>query len=318
MNCAFRLFFTACLLAVAAFHGAEADAMVTGFVFCDQCKDGQISLFDYPLYGIKVAVTCADRTGKITMSREETTNWSGNYAMKFDGTPDLSRCYARVSGAGQGSGNCGAMAGPAKNLKLMYSIFGTEMYTVDPLLSEPAQPMSFCPKSSSPAPVPLNPPPGPITPANPPPVNHHPIPRLPPLPPLPPMPPFPFVEASACPYWNWTMPEYRCYWKVLTPDTKVAVVFGLVAERKYGPDMTLGQAMQGRADPYRTLLREATTALLNSYNSMLFPYHPLGVIQNLNWALVGSTRQVFRTAIRFRRVNSGNGKVGCRFTPCKN
>lgn len=31
--------------------GANGDAMVSGVVFCDQCKDGQISLFDYPLSG---------------------------------------------------------------------------------------------------------------------------------------------------------------------------------------------------------------------------------------------------------------------------
>lgn len=29
----------------------SADTMVTGMVFCDQCKDGQRSFFDSPLYG---------------------------------------------------------------------------------------------------------------------------------------------------------------------------------------------------------------------------------------------------------------------------
>lgn len=113
------------------------------------------------------------------------------------------------------------------------------------------------------------------------------------------------------------MPEHRCYWKVVTPDTKVAVVFGLVAARKYGTDMTLVQSMNGRADPYRTLLREGTTALLNSYNSLQFPYHPLDVIQNMNWALMGSTQHVLRTALRFMRANSGNGAATCKLTPCK-
>jgi ABC-type uncharacterized transport system permease subunit len=29
----------------------KADKIVTGMVFCDQCKDGQRSFLDYPLYG---------------------------------------------------------------------------------------------------------------------------------------------------------------------------------------------------------------------------------------------------------------------------
>nr|GFD15926.1 plant specific eukaryotic initiation factor 4B [Tanacetum cinerariifolium] len=43
-------------------------------------------------------------------------------------------------------------------------------------------------------------------------------PQLPPLPRLPPMPSIPFLEASACPYSMWTMPEHKCYWRVLSPD----------------------------------------------------------------------------------------------------
>ncbi|KAL2537748.1 Pollen Ole e 1 allergen and extensin family protein [Forsythia ovata] len=101
------------------------------------------------------------------------------------------------------------------------------------------------------------------------------------------------------------MPEYKCYWKVVSPDTKVAIIFGLIAGRRYGTDMTLWEGMNGRGDPYRTLLREGTTALLNSYSSIQFPYHPLGVIQHMNWALMGSTRQVLHTALSFLRANSG-------------
>ncbi|CAA2940369.1 protodermal factor 1 [Olea europaea var. sylvestris] len=315
-----KLSFTAFLIVTAAIHGAYGDAMVTGTVFCDQCKDGQISLYDYPLYGIKVKMACSGSNGQFTMWREETTNWLGNYAMKFDGAPDLSRCYVQVSGNGQGSG-CRAAAGPASSLRLMFRMFDMEMYTVDPLLSQPAQPMPFCPRSYTPAPVtPANPPPAPVTPTNPPPVRLPPPPQPPtasPLPKLPPLPPAPFLEASACSHQQWMMPEHRCYWKVVTPDTKVAVVFGLVAARKYGTDMTLVQSMNGRADPYRTLLREGTTALLNSYNSLQFPYHPLDVIQNMNWALMGSTQHVLRTALRFMRANSGNGAATCKLTPCK-
>lgn len=113
------------------------------------------------------------------------------------------------------------------------------------------------------------------------------------------------------------MPEYRCYWKVINPDLKVGVVFGLIAARKYGTDMTLWEGMQGRGEPYKTLLREGTTALLNSYNSVQFPYHPLSVVQHMNWALMGSTQQVMHTALNFLRANSGNGRTTCKFNPCK-
>ncbi|XP_052183882.1 uncharacterized protein LOC127795938 [Diospyros lotus] len=291
-----KLGFAACLIAAAAIHGAQADATVTGNVFCDQCKDGQISHFDYPLYGIKVGVKCEDSNGQVTLWREEATNWFGSYAIRIEGSPDLSGCYAQVSGSGQASKSCVAMAGPPRQLKLTFRLFDTNLYSVDPLLSQPAQPMSFCPKSAAPAP------PAPVRP-----------PAIKPSP----IPPTPFLHPSACPYWSWTMREHKCYWKVVAPDTKVAVVYGLVAARRYGTDMTLWKAMQGRGDPYRTLLREATTALLNSYSSFQFPYHPLVVIQDLNWALIGSTRRVLHTALRFKRANSGYGKVGCKFTPCK-
>lgn len=116
---------------------------------------------------------------------------------------------------------------------------------------------------------------------------------------------------------NWTMPEYKCYWRAVNPDTKVAVAFGLLAARRYGTDMTLWQGLQGRGDPYRTLLREGTTAFLNSHNSLQFPYNAIGVIQRMNWALMGSNRNVLLTALRFRRANSGYGQVSCKFNPCE-
>ncbi|KAG8368140.1 hypothetical protein BUALT_Bualt15G0014100 [Buddleja alternifolia] len=313
MDLSKELFFTAFLIvAAAAIDGAHGMSTVTGTVFCDQCKDGQVSVFDYPLYGTISTISSSFYDGQLTMSREETTNWVGSYAMRFDGTPDLSNCHTQVSGSGQGTKNCGAAAGPAKYPRLMFNMFGMEMYTVDPLLAQPAEPMSFCPRSATPA--------QPVPPVNRPPVRLQPppTPQLPPLPKLPPMPPIPFLEDSACPHQIWMMPEYSCYWKVVTPDTKVAVVFGLIADRRYGPDMTLGRGMMGRGDPYRTLLREGTTALLNSYNSIQFPYHPFGVIQHMNWALMGSTRHVLHTALSFMRANSGAAtNATCRFTSCK-
>ncbi|XP_010526903.1 PREDICTED: uncharacterized protein LOC104804336 [Tarenaya hassleriana] len=290
-------------------------ATVTGTVFCDQCKDGEISLFDYPVSGIKVSVTCSDGDGQVYMTREETTNWLGGYVMRFDGQPDLSNCYAQVSdidGTLQGSSNCSIAIGPAKKAKLMFSMFGMAMYNVDGLLTQPSQPMSSCPKPETPKPAPQVPVRSPSIPAIPSPQF-----KLPPLPPLPPMPPMPFVEPSACSHQYWTRPEYKCYWRALSPDTKVAVAFGVIAGRKYGTDITLWEALQGRGEAYKTLLREATTSLLNSYNSFQFPYSPISVITDTNLALVAnSQRRVLLTALRFLRANSGSGKVTCRFTPC--
>ena len=112
----------------------------------------------------------------------------------------------------------------------------------------------------------------------------------------------------------WIRPEYRCYWKVIGPDTKVAVAFGLVAGRRYGNDMTVREALKGRGEAYKTLLREATTALLNSYNSLGFPYNSVAVITYTNMALLGNSQHdVLMTAIRFIKANSGT----CKFTVCK-
>ncbi|KAI3732222.1 hypothetical protein L1987_63421 [Smallanthus sonchifolius] len=293
----------------AVIGGANGDAIVSGSVFCDRCKDGQLSLFDFPLTGIKVSIACPGQDGQLVVIGEETTNWIGNYIMRFNGAPDMSGCRAQVSGDGQG---CRAVAGPAQSLNLVFQMFNTEIYTVDHLISQPAQPMPNCPQSYSPLPKP-------VTPTLPPPTPVPQPPELPPLPQLPPMPPVPFLEASACPYQMWLMPGHECYWRVLTPDLKVALVFGPIAGQKYGNDITLRGSMLGRGDPYKTLLRESTTALLNSYNSIQFPYHPLDVVQRLNAALIGgSTRQVLMTALRFLWANSGNpGNVTCKFTTCK-
>lgn len=116
---------------------------------------------------------------------------------------------------------------------------------------------------------------------------------------------------------KWMMPEYKCYWKVVSPDTKVAVAFGPVAGGKYGTDMSLLEGLHGRGDTYRTLLREATAALLNSYNSFLFPYPTLSVINRMNWALLGSPQQALMVALRFKRANTGvYGHTTCNFSSC--
>ena len=141
--------------------------------------------------------------------------------MRFDGTPDLSNCYAQVSDNGaqqQGSSSsCSIASGPAQKLKLLFSFFGFETFAADVLLTQPVQPMSYCPKPP-PAPVMSPPhqappppevklppsPPKPQVPVLPPPqapVTSPPPATSPPqfkLPPLPPIPPVPFVDPSAC------------------------------------------------------------------------------------------------------------------------
>ncbi|KAK2665530.1 hypothetical protein Ddye_004104 [Dipteronia dyeriana] len=170
MDWSLRLSFSVFLILAAAIDGARADAMVTGTVFCDQCKDGQRSLFDYPISGIKVTITCTDIDGQTRMSREVTTNWFGSYSMSFDGSPNLSNCQAQASGSSDATTGCAAAAGPAQILKLTFNWFGTEIYYVDSLLTQPDHPMSFCPKSAtpvSPPSTPVDPPPTPVTPTDP-------------------------------------------------------------------------------------------------------------------------------------------------------
>ncbi|KAF6154829.1 hypothetical protein GIB67_033858 [Kingdonia uniflora] len=258
------------------------------------------------------------------MTNSDTTNLFGSYTVRFTGSslanPDVRNCNAQITGFGQGSNSCGAVPGPAKPIRLMFSMYDMEIYTVDALLSQPSEPLAFCPRSATPLPNPVSTPPSippPFNPVTPPSLTNPINPTTPPSPPTVRLPPMPFLESSACPYQKWTMPEYRCHWSVVEPDTKVAVAFGLIAARKYGTDMTLRKGLQGRGDVYRTLLREATTALLNSYNSIHFGYPTLSVIGNMNAALMGSPRHALFMALRFKRANSGYGTVRCNFTPCK-
>ncbi|XP_020587277.1 uncharacterized protein LOC110029362 [Phalaenopsis equestris] len=276
----FRILLLVFLLMKASVITVNGDALVTGSVFCDQCKDGSRGLFDYPLSGARVAVSCGDQY------REESSNILGTYSVRFNGNPDLGGCLARVV---RGPDNCSVASGPAQSLKFIFRMFDMEAYSVDPLLAQPSKVMDFCSHAGTPA-------------------------KSRPSPPA-----IPFVEASACSYDKWLMPAYKCYWKMVSPETPVAVVFGPVAAGKYGTDMSLWTALHGRGDVYRTLLREATAALLNSYNSLSFPYPTLSVISHMNSALLGSQREALMTALRFRRANSGvagHSTVACNFTPC--
>ncbi|CAO2815567.1 unnamed protein product [Amaranthus hypochondriacus] len=297
-------------------NGVQGDTMVTGTVFCDQCKDGQVSIFDYPLSRMKVTMVCPGSDGQMTRVGEDTTNMLGNYGITFDGTPNLSNCFTQISNVQDPNNKCGAVLGPPKSVKLMFSMFDMAMYGVDPLISQPAQPMSYCSTSSSPpkspSPVTLPPPVGPVTPSAPP---KAPTPSFK-LPPLPRMPPAPFLESSACSYQYWMKAEYKCYWVAVQPDMTVAEVFGPLAAQKYGTDLTLYASLEGRNDPYKTLLREATTALLNSWNSLRFAYFAPQVLHNFNAALMAdSTPTVLRTALRFKRANTA---FPCQFKTCKN
>ncbi|KAG9442587.1 hypothetical protein H6P81_018441 [Aristolochia fimbriata] len=308
MGSVMKLQVAAFLLLLCAAQKVMGDAMVTGSVICDQCRDGEMTLFDYPLSGAKVAVACPGGDGQMTVLTEATTNWFGNYAVRFSGSPDLKNCVAQVV-PGSSSG-CGAAAGPAQSLDLFFSLFNMDMYRVDSLISQPAKPMSFCQNSGSSG--------GPAPPVFqlPPPAN---TPKLlpPPRPPVkfPPLPPS--FQASACPYLNWLMPEYRCYWKIVFPQTKVALAFGLPAAERYGTEMTLWEGLHGKGDVYRTLLREATTALLNSFNSVQFRYPTPIVKYHMVSALMGSPREALLTALRFRRANAGAGDARCNFASCK-
>uniref|UniRef100_A0A7N0U5V8 Uncharacterized protein n=1 Tax=Kalanchoe fedtschenkoi TaxID=63787 RepID=A0A7N0U5V8_KALFE len=304
-----KLLVASLLIVGSALHGAQAQTTVSGSVFCDRCKDGKLSALDYPLAGSNITVTCVGADGQPTLTREGTTNALGNYIMRFDGTPDLSNCSAQLSSNNnqQGARACGLASGPSQKLKLGFRLFNMGLYTVDSLLAQPAQPASACSNSTAPTfgvrtTAPATPRPG--------------I-RLPPLPRLPSAPPLPFIEATACPDSYWTNAQYKCYWRAINPDTKVAVAFGPIAAKKYGTNISLWQSLQGRGDTYKTLLREATTAYLNAFNSLQFPYNALSVVQRTNDALVGSPRLALLTALKFKRANSGYGKIPCKFTPCK-
>ncbi|KAL6848462.1 hypothetical protein ACP4OV_021756 [Aristida adscensionis] len=348
------------LAAAAEAAGTGASTVVAGMVFCDQCKDGARGLFDYPLYGARVAIQCGGGDTPLTV-RESNTNWFGGFSVRMEGSPDMNRCTARVV---QGTGHCGATAsGAPRELTLAFRMLGLALYTVPPLLSQPEEAMDFCPghdrqwrppspsSSSSSPPAPFGPAaPGPFASPAPPlppfwrrrPRRLPPIWRRPPalpqeqrpqpqptpaLPPPPPPPPLPaLAQGSACAYDKWAMAENRCHWRVVTPNTTVAMAFGPLAAQRYGPELTLREALEGRGDMYRTLLREATAALLNAYYNapggpFLYPT-TASVIDHMNGALLSSAQRVLIEGARFRRANGGAGGRGartrlpCDFTPC--
>ncbi|KAI3804013.1 hypothetical protein L1987_32181 [Smallanthus sonchifolius] len=323
------------VLVAAATIGARGDTTVTGTVFCDQCRDGEFDALDYPLGGVRILLACPGEHGDFTVLREETTNWLGTYTTSFAGTASMDGCRAQLAGDGQG---CGPAVGPAQDFRITLRMFDSQMYTVDPLIAQPDERSPLCLQSlpspeplisslpsSQPSqqmpPLPSSPPLSPPMtefPASSPPIGESlPMPPLPPLPPLPPMPTKPFFEASACPYQMWMMVQYKCYW-MLDPELKIGLVFGPLASTRYGENVTLRQSMNRIGDPYQTLLREGTTALLNSYSTTQFVYQPIDVVRRLNWALAdGSMQQTLMAGRRFIKANSGQtGNTTCKFTFC--
>lgn len=119
---------------------------------------------------------------------------------------------------------------------------------------------------------------------------------------------------------KWVMAQYICYWRLVSPDTKVGIAFGPIAAGRFGMEMTLWDALHWRGDLYRTLLREGTASLLNSYNSLGFFYPTLSVIDHVNRGLIGSRQEALMAALRFRRANSGAfggaNRVSCNLSPC--
>ncbi|CAM8899313.1 unnamed protein product [Rhodiola kirilowii] len=184
----------------------------------------------------------------------------------------------------QGARACGLAAGPAQKVKLAFKLFNVGMYTVDSLLAQPTQPASACSNSSSPTAGVKG-------------LNTR------------------YQASTIASYW--TNAQYKCYWRAINPDTKVAVALGPIAAKKYGTNISLWQSLHGRGDTYKTLLREATTAYLNAFNSLQFPYNAVSVVQRTNNALSGSPRVALLTALKFKRANSGYGKIPCKLTPCK-
>uniref|UniRef100_A0A0E0CDQ6 Uncharacterized protein n=1 Tax=Oryza meridionalis TaxID=40149 RepID=A0A0E0CDQ6_9ORYZ len=318
----------------------SSSTVVAGMVFCDQCKDGARGLFDYPLYGARVAIECGGGESPVTV-RECNTNWFGGFSVRMEGTPEMNRCTARVV---QATGHCGAAIPTApRDLTLAFRMLGLALYTVPPLLSQPLRPMDFCPSPSpsppalalapSPTPTPIIAPPPVSSPAPPlPPLWRRRPRRLPPIwrptpPSLPvdtvPPPPPPQPQGSACTFDKWAdVGLHGCNWKVVTPNTTVAMAFGPAAAQRYGPDMTLREALDGRGDMYRTLLREATAALLNAYynapgggSGFLYPT-TASVIDHINAALLTPTlHKLLLEGARFRRANS-DSNLPCHLTPC--
>ncbi|CAM6048244.1 unnamed protein product [Sphagnum compactum] len=272
------------------FFGEEKDwtlwsAVVTGGVFCDQCLQDKVFPFSEPMDGAKVTVACKDNNGNVVDSVQGSTDFLGNFLVTFKGKQDLSGCT--VSLAGSPRSDCNIAGGGAKTLTLKSRLLFEALYVVDPLFYQPAKPLDFCPKNSSPTP---STPSGSITV------------------------PFPNRHPSTCSPSDWLNIEYYCWWpKALSPlHTTVGSVFGKGAEKKYGNKSLVGGLLTGDE-----LLRQSIAALLNSQTNMHFYMSSRGVTRDFNNALLGSAANAATIANQLAAANSGYGRGRCLLVPCK-
>lgn len=264
-----------------------ASVTVAGSVYCDQCLNGHRTIWGLPLNGAKVLVECKDSNGKVTLSKEGNTNMIGAYAISLSGSPKMDGCSTRLVGSSPRR-SCAVAGVSTRPVELAWKLFGMAMYTTEGLFFKPSKPMSFCPNATDNS-----------------------APRVPLL-------PLPFSKLSACNAQDWLNPQYKCYWRVWSPKTKVGVWYGPAATKKYGSTLTLEQGLRGSGEVHRVLLRESIAATLNAFNSLPFYYNAVEVDYHFNQALAGSDKDVLKWALNFKRANSGyNGKAKCLLTPCK-
>ncbi|MCO5582022.1 hypothetical protein L7F22_035912 [Adiantum nelumboides] len=261
---------------------------VAGSVFCDQCLNGHHTMWGRPLNDAKVLLECKDSHGTVTLSKAANTSMIGAYAIRLQGSQKLDGCTVSLAGSSPQS-TCAVTGVATRPIELSWKLFGMAMYTADGLFYKPSKPMSFCPNAKGTTPSPK--------------VS---LPRL------------PFAKLSACTAQDWLNPQYKCFWRVWSPKTKVGVWYGPAASKKFGSSLTLEQGLRGSGEVNRVLLRESIAATLNAFNSLPFYYNAIQVSYHFNQALAGSNKDVLKWALNFKRANSGyNGKAKCLLTPCK-
>ncbi|XP_074310169.1 uncharacterized protein LOC141645917 [Silene latifolia] len=148
-----------CVLLITPMYGLGNLTIITGMVLCNACKDGVVSVYDYPLSGINVTMVCPG----VDLPTHFKTDDFGIYGIAFEGTPEMGKCNAHISprkNATASNNFCMASTGPnrfPKLLTLITSELGTSIYDFDPLITQPMKPLSTCAGSSSPQPLPPTP-----------------------------------------------------------------------------------------------------------------------------------------------------------------
>ncbi|KAK9666831.1 hypothetical protein RND81_14G214400 [Saponaria officinalis] len=294
------------LALVVPIYGQLDAVVVTGSVFYDRCTDGELSVNDYPLSGMSVQIWCPASSGsgiKYQLIATESTNELGIYTITRPRDSNFSSgCYAKLLSSHSSGISC-----THTYLRLLTAtVFDT--YYTDPILCQPPRQQypSFCPSTPPSRP--------PVPPAVPSPAL-----TFPGLPPMPFRLLSPYENDTFCPFYYWIKPQYWCHWRSLQPNTSVSYVLGPLSITKFGNNISLKRALMGRGDPYRALLRETVTYLLNIYNSFANAQYAIYDVSNLfNHALVSnSTHKVLRIAENLKRANSGaRTHIPCKLTPC--